>query len=127
MSEALEQLKAAMPQSEHGNFYIKDEIGVPHPYCVGTKHVVVAAEQFGGMLGTEAIKAAEKQGAHCCMRGCTLSYEDHEQAVLIGCNIKTTDADGKAVPELHAYLLALKPLVEAGNAFVGFAFVEAFS
>lgn len=52
---------------------------VPHPYCVGPKHVAHASDKFGGMLGESAIKDLENhQGPSCCVKGCSLRYEDHE-------------------------------------------------
>jgi hypothetical protein len=126
MSDKLEALKAALPQSEQGNFYIKDSIGVPHPYMITSKHVVYASDHHSGMLGEAAIKGAERNGHYCGICKGKLKYEQHEQAVVIGCKIDTQDPDDatKGHPELHAYLLALKPLIEADKYFVGFAFLD---
>lgn len=124
MSKQLDALQAIMPQSEQGNFYVKDSIGVPHPYCIGPRHVTHAADHFGGMLSEAAIEGAERNGAKCETCKGKLTYKQHEQAVLIGCKADMDDGNGKAVPELHQFLLALKPLVEASNYFVGFAFLD---
>lgn len=117
----LEQLKAQQPQSAQGNFYVKDTIGVPHPYMIGSKHVVHAADHHGGMLGKAAIESGERKGIVCEICKGKLTYAEHEQAILIGCRAPVNEGD-KANPELHEYLLALKPLVE--GKWVGFAFVD---
>lgn len=120
-------LEARFGKSEHGNFYVTDTIGVPHPYCITPKHVAVAADQFGGMLHAEAIEAAEKQGAHCGWgtRGyCTLPYSRHEQALLIECKLALESQQGQGT-ELHKYLLACKAKLDPPDEYAGFAFVPA--
>jgi hypothetical protein len=110
-------------KSVSGNFYVTDTIGVPHAYCIGTRHVTFAADKFGGMLGNEAIRAGEKKGIRCEVKGCNLTFEQHEKALLIACKAELKDKDGQANPELHAYLLACKENCEK-DGFVGFAFIE---
>lgn len=115
---------AKYPRTEH--FSIVDTIGVPHPYCITPKHVGYAADQFGGMLGTAAIEAAEAAGVACdiCKRRkrktgeAILSLAEHEQALLVNCKIEDNDL-------LKAYLLECKPLAEADK-FAGFAFKKDF-
>ena len=118
------KLAARFGASEQGNFYVKDTIVVPHPFCITPKHIT-AAQPFGGMLGREAIEALEKKTgkASCGMRGCTLRYAEHEQALLVACKTELKDAEGKAVPELHAYLLKCKPACEEDH-YAGFAFLK---
>ena len=72
------------PSTEHCK--VIDTIGVPHAYCIGSKLVAFASDNYNGMLGEEAIIAAEKVGITCEVKGCTLTYEQHEQALLIECN-----------------------------------------
>lgn len=50
-------------ESECGNFKVIDTIGVPHPYCIGPKHVGWASDHWNGMLGKDAILDAEEHGA----------------------------------------------------------------
>ncbi|MBA7687287.1 hypothetical protein ES703_95748 [subsurface metagenome] len=107
--------------SAQGNFKVVDTIGIPHPYMIGAKHVGHAADHHCGMLGKEAIIAGEKQGITCAMKGCTLTYEEHEQALLIGCKVEIKDNN----EELHDYLLGLKDLA-GDNGFAGFAFLKQF-
>lgn len=114
----------AYGESEHGNFAVIDTLGVPHPYCIGPKHVAFAADHCGGMLGEDAIIRAERTGAHCMTCKGRLTWKQHEKALLVSCKKDIKDQAGKADPELHAYLLKVKPQCEA-DGFAGFAFVEA--
>lgn len=114
-----DELKARYGQSDGGNFRIVDTIGVPHPYCIGPKHVTYAADHCGGMLGAAAIEAAEKHGAHCCICHGKLAYAAHETALLVESKVEELNGN----PELHAFLLKCKPLAEADH-FAGFAFTR---
>ncbi len=118
------KLAARFGASEQGNFYVKDTIGVPHPFCVTPKHIT-AAQAYGGMLGREAIESLEKKTGKpsCGMRGCNLRFAEHEQALLVACKAEMKDADGKAVPELHSYLLKCKNPCEEDH-YAGFAFLK---
>lgn len=119
-----EELQKRYGQSQAGNFSVQDTIGVPHPYCITPKHVAVASDRYCGMLGEAAIKDAEKNHhAHCGMRGCKLTYAEHEQALLVGCRAELKDGD-KVNPELHEYLLSIKAKCEEDK-YAGFAFVRA--
>ena len=106
------------PSTDH--LRIKDTIGVPHPYCVTPKHVVEASDHFCGMLGKEAIRSAEQKGAKCGVKGCSLSYEGHEHALLIEVN---HPGELKDVPGLQEFLLSIKEMTEK-DGFVGFAFIK---
>jgi len=121
--EIKEKLAARYGKSEAGNYSVCDTIGVPHPYCIGAKHVVHASDHFSGMLGKEAILSAEKKGIKCEVRGCQLSYEQHEQALLVECHAPLKGADDHVTPELHEYLLKCKPLCEEDK-YAGFAFLD---
>jgi len=111
-------MKGEYGQSEHGNFKVIDTIGVPHPYCITERHVRIAADKFHGVLSDEAIRAVEKGVAKCGVKGCNLSYDEHETALLIECRQDIQDND-----ELHQYLLAVKDEAEA-NHYAGFAFLD---
>lgn len=111
------------PHSAEGNFYAKDTIGVPHPYCIGEKHVVHAADHFSGMLGKEALASAERAGIRCAVKGCKLSYDEHEQAILVGCRAPLKDDKGEVNPELHEWLLSIKDQAMK-DGFAGFAFLD---
>ncbi len=116
-------------KSEQGNFEVIDTIGVPHPYCIGPKHVGWAADHFSGMLGEAAIEDGEKHDIICdiCRKrrkkfgDRALTYKEHEQALLGAC-YKAID-DNK--PELQAFLLKLKPMCETDK-YAGFAFIKKF-
>ncbi len=120
----IEKLKARYGASEHGNFAVVDTIGVPHPYMIGAKHVAHASDHFGGMLGEAAIEDGEKRGIRCAMRGCQLSYKQHEPALLVACklSLESQQSEGEPRSELHEYLLKCKPLCEEDK-YVGFAFM----
>lgn len=106
------------------NFEVVDTIGVPHPYCITPEHLVHGAEHFGGILGEPAIELAEKHGAKCGVRGCTLTYKQHKQALLISCSAPLKGEDGNINPELHKLLLDNKGECEK-NGYAGFAFIDA--
>jgi len=94
-------------------FSVRDTMGVPHPFCVGTRHVAYAADHCGGMLGKEAIKAS---GIDCAMKGCQLTFEQHEIALAINCKNKDNEL-------LRTYLLSLKEQAEKDN-YAGFVLVD---
>jgi len=100
-----------------------DTIGVPHPYMITARHVAHASDHFGGMLGEAAIEDAEEHGIKCGIYKGQLSYDQHEQAVLIEIDKEIAEDNLNKVPGLHKYLKELKPLVEA-DGFAGFAFVK---
>jgi len=118
-------------KSKNGNFYVKDSIGVPHPYMIGTKNVEIASDEFSGMLGEPAIKRAEEKGVYCgiCVRAVRegkqpkiLSYEEHKQALVIACKLDV-QKDEKTQKELHEYLLKIKDKATK-NKFEGFVFMK---
>jgi len=98
-------------------FKILDTIGVPHPYCIGPKHVGYAADHCSGLLGKDAIIEAEKHNAHCMVKGCTLTFEEHKQGLIV--EVKS-DKDLNDIPELIEYLLSIKDRTEK-DGFDGFA------
>lgn len=101
-------------------FRVKDTIGVPHPYCIGSKHVVYASDHNGGILSEAAIIAAEKRNIYCETCKGKLSYAQHEQALLVAVK---SDKELKDVPGLHEYLLQIKSMCEA-DGYAGFAFIQ---
>lgn len=108
--------------SEHGNFAVVDTIGVPHPYCITAAHVAYASDFRCGLLDESAIEAAERGGAKCGICHGRLKYKDHGTALFVSCKAPMLEGD-KASPELHAYLLKVKPLCEEDK-YVGFAFKD---
>ena len=91
-------------------FSVRDTIGVPHTYIIGSKHIT---ESSGMCLD---IQEAESKGAHCMQRGCQLTYAEHETALALNCKSKDDDL-------LHAYLLSIKEQCEKDN-FAGFVLVD---
>lgn len=114
MNEKLEKY----PKSANGNFYVKDTVPVPHPYCITPRHVAYASDHHSGILDRYAMEQAEKNGVRCGICKGKLRYEDHETALLIGCM-----ADIKENKELHEYLLSIKEMCVADK-YAGFAFLD---
>lgn len=112
-------------RSEHDNFGIVETVGVPHPYCIGARHVEHAADRFGGMLDTAAIESAERHGITCCTCKGKLKFADHKSALLVECKVAPADDDKKMVPELHEYLKASMDKFANETEYAGFAFMEA--
>ena len=104
------------------NFYVKDTIGVPHPYMITQKHVVYAADHCGGMLNDGAIKDAERNGAKCGICKGELSYEEHKTALVVMCHGLDMDKD-ESKEALQKYLLSIKDMCEK-DGYIGFAFMK---
>ncbi|MFA6358623.1 MAG: hypothetical protein WCY09_08215 [Candidatus Omnitrophota bacterium] len=86
---------------------------LPHPYCVGTRHID-HAQKFGGMLGVECIRDGEKNGkVRCETKGCTLSFDEHttEQFLIV----KVKDNSQEA---LHENVTLMDFLREMANVLV---------
>ena len=92
-------------------FSVRDTMGVPHPFTIGTKHVCHASDHHGGRLGEETCKIIP-----CAMRGCQLSYEEHETALAINCKNKDNEL-------LQKYLLSIKEQCEKDK-YAGFVLVD---
>lgn len=102
-----------------------ETVGMPHPYCITPRHVAVASDRFGGRLGEEAIKYAEKNGVYCDIckknKGEILPYEKHEQLLTLFLNCpKAFKNNLNNIPGLYAYLLMIK---EKNLGIDGFAFL----
>ena len=108
-------------------FRVINTIGIPHAYCITTRHVSHAADNWHGMLSAEAIRDAEKHGAGCGIcrklwdeyRREPLKYDEHKKGLVVEVrNPKDKDE------ELRQYLLNIKELAEK-EGYEGFAFVKA--
>lgn len=113
-----EELAVRYERSETGAFKVCDTIGVPHPYTVGPKHIEHASKFCSGMLGERTLKTIK-----CAHPRCTLTYDQHETALLVECRAPLKDEAGITNPELHAYLFRCKSLCEE-DGYAGFAFVN---
>jgi len=122
--EQINKFKEEYGESKNGNFFICDTIGVPHPYCIGSRHVAHAADHFSGMLGKPAIESAEKHGIKCGVKGCNLSYAEHETALLICCKKEIKIDENTVNPELHEWLMKIKDKVDSEKKYVGFSFIK---
>ena len=90
----------------------------PHPFCVTEKHVTIASDRYGGILGPEVCDMAPcgigRRGSP--IRGeqpCQLRYHEHtcEHALVIV--LKTKVEKLQDIPGLHEWCLAANPFVEA--------------
>lgn len=102
-------------------FRVIDTIGVPHPYCITPKHVTIASDKFNGILGEDAIRAAEKTGARCDICKGKLPFDKHEIGVIV--EVKSDGKRIQDVPGINEYLMSIKPLLVA-DGFAGCAFKE---
>ena len=120
-----EELQERYGASEGGHFYVRETIGVPHPYCIGTKHVEVASSHHNGILNEFAIRDAEDNyHARCEICKGKLKFAEHEQALLVACQEELKDASGKVNTELEVYLKSIAVKCEQ-DGYAGFAFVKA--
>jgi hypothetical protein len=110
-------------------FSVIDTIPVPHPYCIGARHLAESKSFYLDI--EEAIEEAERRGARCCTckelfrKGKipkVLTYKEHKQALLIEVR-DPEDRDLKEVPGLQEYLLSIKEQTEK-DGFAGWTFVK---
>ena len=129
MSEAAEKLEVneyteQFGESKNGNYRAFDMNSSPHPYMITAKLVGYASDNFGGMLGNEAIEAYEGTGARCGFKNCNLTLKEHEKILLIQCD-KDFNKGEDFKDECHQYLLSIKDESEA-EGYAGFGFVQNF-
>lgn len=87
---------------------------VGHMYTIGPKHVALAADSFGGMLGESALAEAHKRGIHCAHQyeyraTCQLPFSEHKTLLTLFIRVPRKK-DLNDVPGLHAYLMGIKDL-----------------
>ena len=70
--------------SEKKNFRAVSALPEKHPFCI-TPHHIDSAQKYGGMLGSDAIRDAEKLGHGCGISDCRMSYDDHKHGIVIQC------------------------------------------
>ena len=107
------------PPPEGCKFRVASEVLThcdPHPFMIGPRHVEIAADHFGGMLGDAALYAAERQGITCYMKDshghrCTLSRADHKTLYALQIVIPERVADLNTIVGLHDYLVSIKDAV----------------
>lgn len=107
----MSKFKGNYGKSENENFEVIDTIGVPHPFCITPRHVAYASDHYGGILDKKTLSKHP-----CGMKGCSLTYEMHETALVIACYKEFND-------ELKSYLLKIKDEAVANN-YAGFAFLD---
>jgi len=109
-------------RSAKGNFGVIDTIGVPHPYMVGTKHVVHASDHHMGMLGKETMEVIPCEICHK-----TFTDGKHETALLLEClkEPKNHTAVGKEAEVYLKKIIKFKHFKK--NKFVGVTLLDSFS
>ncbi len=118
-----EEISQMYGKSKEGNFWINDTICVPHPYCVGPKHLKYSESVYLDIPGAEA------KGARCyiCNRlhketgKPILLFEDHKKALIVKCKVDANSPEFK--PELEEYLLSVKQFC-IDDGYEGFAFMK---
>ncbi len=112
-------IKGTYPESANGLFRVIDTIGVPHPYVITPRHVTVASDHHSGILDDGAIRNAEENhGARCGHPRCNLTFDQHEQALLV--EVDEDTRGNEALSEaLGEYLKSLVSEAEA-NGYAGF-------
>lgn len=97
------------------------KISIPHPYGIKAAHVVVASDKFGGRLGEEAIKYAERQGITCFICQGQYKFEDHTNDLTLVIEVDSGQHNLNSLPGLKEYLLSIKMRAEELGV-KGFAF-----
>ena len=88
----------------------------PHPFMVGTKHIVHASDHNHGMLGEDTMRAIP-----CAMRGYHASYDQHTSDKVAFVELKR---DCSAA-EMQEWLKSIFPELEP-ESVDGFAFIEGY-
>lgn len=101
-----------------------ENVTMPHPYCITPRHVGIAADHYNGILGPEAIRAAERAGACCDIcrhsgRG-ILPFDKHETSLTVFITVPQNH-NLNGIEGLHNYLYTNKAQFEALG-IQGFAF-----
>jgi len=91
----------------------------PHPFTIGGKHVTYAADNFGGILGEEAILSAEKKGIYCAHPHCKLPYKEHTLDKVCFLQLTRNLSQQEAQEKLKSVIEILKE-----NKIDGFTFVD---
>ena len=91
----------------------------PHPYTIGTKHVVFASDHHSGLLGDTALDAFEKQGGKCAHPNCYLKRAEHTHDNVVFLQLKRNANQEEVRTEMKKMLL---PVEKMG--YQGFGFFE---
>jgi hypothetical protein len=122
-----EKLKALPAAPESAPFKLAQITSVnhkPHPYVIGSRHVVHASDNFGGMLGESAIEHGERKGIHCAHPGCTTAFKNHTSDLVCFIEVSREYPELKNVPGLQEYLKSIAD--KATELHIdGFAFTKA--
>lgn len=120
--------EAKLARYPKGDFArVVDTIGVPHPYCIGSKHLeynegvyldIPSAEAKGAVC--EICKGMKKKNHYYTI----LTHAEHETALLVAVDkeCEFSEFSDEERESLQGYLKSLVPLCEE-DGFAGFAFI----
>lgn len=101
-----------------GYFTVKSITNVnydPHPFMLGTKHIVFASDKYSGILGDTCVN--DKNFPTCSHPGCNLKYQDHksDRVIMLSLVKDITNDEGSEI-------LRSLPLID--NKIDGIVFVD---
>lgn len=97
-------------------FTVEDVIQVnhyPHPYMIGTKHLVHASENCNGVLGDRTLNTVP-----CAMHCCNLSHAEHTFDTVVPLKLLRNGTTKEAKDILKSFVDVVEENVD------GFIFVE---
>lgn len=101
----------------------------PHPYTTSPEHIAFASDNYLGMLGEEALIAADAKGIKCGVTGCQVSYKEHTNDIVLILSLKKDLVKDEVQPMFTEVAGILEENNIDGFAFVetegGFRFIEA--
>ena len=124
--------KKSFGKSKHGNYFIEDSIGTPHPYCITEKHIT---GEFMSLGDSEIKQLESKNGCMCGMyvdnsgnyvngyrsgyHKCNVPYEEHTSDLVCFLKLSRNGTNDEANS-------ILKELVDnlGENYIDGFSFIE---
>lgn len=104
-------------------YRIIDSITTPHPFCISPHLVAHASDYFGGLLSAAAIEDYESKkgaGSACAVKGCNLSYAEHETGLVVEVGFQD---DLNEAPGLPKFLEECAAQAEK-DGISGFVFVQ---
>lgn len=122
-------------RSAKENFGVVDTWPEKHAYCIGSKLVAFASDKFMGILGEDAIQAAEKEDIWCetCVTAFKrrdtdkiMTWDEHKTGLLVQCLVQPSN-DNPEGKELQQYLkkcIKIKHFIK--GSYIGFALLDNF-
>jgi hypothetical protein len=108
--------KIPQPQVKHIKLLKVESVFVPHPYCITPRHLTGKSIY----LNEETIRDAEKNNNAVCdicrklvkagRQKNIMSFDEHQKALTLFIEVPDNE-DLNSVPDLHEYLLKIKPVL----------------